>query len=454
VFPPCTDLSRRTFLSGLTAAAAALAAGSLPACSADSAHSAPAARSAGTGGPFPGIRVSHDAFPVHGEPSVAVNPRNPRNLLGCCMAQSGTAQSIATYASFDAGATWTSNGPLPGHRAYYYVNATVAFDPQGRGYISAVAGSGPNTQDVGVLVWRTGDGGRTFHSPVAAFSGLADHPWLAASPGRQHVPAPLHVAWYGVGGLGYTRSADAAASFEPARILVGQPLVGWPTVTAGPHGAVHVAYAGQAGVNGVRSPLPLWVISSRDYGATFSAPVEVVRQTPQPPARPGGPALGKSGPVIAASPRDGSLYLASVRYQPGTGHTDIMISSSHDQGRTWNAPVPATPADQVIYFSPKLAIDETGRLGVFAYGLVPGGMDAFLIVSRPRPPHFSAPARLTARPFSPALGVDRGGTYWWGDYQGLAAAGTAFHPFWADGRTGQMEIFTAAMRATRDTATD
>ena len=180
MFPPCTDLSRRTFLSGLTAAAAALAAGSLPACSADSAHSAPAARSAGTGGPFPGIRVSHDAFPVHGEPSVAVNPRNPRNLLGCCMAQSGTAQSIATYASFDAGATWTSNGPLPGHRAYYYVNATVAFDPQGRGYISAVAGSGPNTQDVGVLVWRTGDGGRTFHSPVAAFSGLADHPWLAA----------------------------------------------------------------------------------------------------------------------------------------------------------------------------------------------------------------------------------------------------------------------------------
>ena len=30
--------------------------------------------------------------------------------LGCCMVQPGTAQLIATFASFDAGATWTTNG--------------------------------------------------------------------------------------------------------------------------------------------------------------------------------------------------------------------------------------------------------------------------------------------------------------------------------------------------------
>jgi hypothetical protein len=445
MFPPRAHLPRRTFLTGLAGTAAAVAAGSLAACSPGSVRPAPTASPAADDTGDAPIQVSHDAFTVHAEPSIAVSPRDPRNLLGCCMAQSGTAQSIATYVSFDAGATWASNGALPSHPAYYFVNATVAFDPRGRGYVSSVAGTTPDTQDVGVLVWRTTDGGRSFQSPVAALTGLADHPWLATSPGRPMAPAPLHVVSYGTSGLAYTRSADGAASFEPARTLVPQPLVGWPMITTGPRGAVHVAYVGQAGPGGARSPLPLWVISSYDYGTTFSAPVEVTRQTPQLPPRPGGPAWGKSNPVIAASPRDGSLYLASVRYQVGSGHTDIMISSSPDQGRTWNTPVPATPADDVIYFSPKLAIDGTGRLGVFTYGLGPGGISAYLIVSQPHRLRFSPPARL-ARPFSPAVGVDRGGMHWLGDYQGLTASGTTFHPFWSGGQSGQMEIYTAAAR--------
>ncbi len=61
--------------------------------------------------PLPGrpanVRVSQDGFVAHAEPCLAVNPRDPRNLLGACIAhddQGGT--HIGAYASFDAGASW------------------------------------------------------------------------------------------------------------------------------------------------------------------------------------------------------------------------------------------------------------------------------------------------------------------------------------------------------------
>jgi hypothetical protein len=367
------------------------------------------------------------------------------------MVQSDTSQSIATYASFDGGATWRSNGRLPNDPTVYDVNATVAFDPQGRGFVSAVASSSQNLlQDGGNLVWRTDDGGRTFRSPVVAFKGGSDHQWLVASPGRERMPAPLHLVWWGLTGLGYSRSTDGGISFEPARVLPGTSPheVGYPMAAAGPGGGVHVVFLGQAGSGGIRSPISLLVASSQDYGATFSTPVEVLQQTPQPPNPPGGPLLSRCGPVITVSSRDGSIYIASVRYQAGADHTDIVVSRSRDGGQTWSRPIPiSSGGPRIIYFQPKLALDAAGRLAVFSYGVGPGGIDVFLFLSEPRSMRFGAPRRVTSRPFDPSRGQNRGGSYWFGDYQGLAAARGAFHPFWTDTRTGGMEIFTATVRS-------
>lgn len=91
---------------------------------------------------------------------------------------------LGTYASFDAGQTWQDNGPLmlpPGTN--FGDDITVAFDRQGIGFVAAMATvltqTGPS-QVRGVYVWRTDDGGRSFHAPVAAMQGaFADHPWLA-----------------------------------------------------------------------------------------------------------------------------------------------------------------------------------------------------------------------------------------------------------------------------------
>jgi hypothetical protein len=392
------------------------------------------------------IQVSRDSFTLHGEPSLAVKPLDPGGLLGCCMAQGSTTQTVATYSSFDQGSTWTSNGSLPGDGGYY-VNASVSFDAEGRGFVSTVAGTSPNAQDLGVLVWRTDDGGRTFGPPVLAASGRSDHAWLATSPTPRRPAAPLHLVWGSIGaGLGYTRSTDGGTTFDAARILPGTSprIVGWPMAAAGPDGALHVVYLGERNADGAGST-PVLVSSSPDNGATFSEPIEVFPQPTQPPSRLGGPALGKSNPVIAASPRDGSIHVAAVRYKARSDRSDIIVSSSHDAGRSWSRPTPLASSRRVIYFSPKLAVDDVGRLSLLAYALHTDGVDVVVLVSEPGTARFGPPTQITRHPFDPAYAQNRGGFYWLGDYQGIAASQRAIHPFWTDTRTGQMQIFTTSV---------
>src|ERR1700724_224724 len=99
------QISRRSLLRGGVAAAALAA---LTSCdSAGSPHSAGSPQSAASphsAGPparvGANVHVSHDHHGVHVEPSVAANPRHPRQLLAACQASpTADPQFIATYLS-------------------------------------------------------------------------------------------------------------------------------------------------------------------------------------------------------------------------------------------------------------------------------------------------------------------------------------------------------------------
>jgi len=147
----------------------------------------------GAGGPA-NVRVSRDAFTMHAEPSLAANPADPRNLLAACMVWQAGRRGLATYASFDAGSTWHSNGLLPGVTPAYDGDVTVAFDGHGTGYVSGWAGSRAAEQRGRACLWRTADGGRSFTTPVTVATGLLDHPSLAADRWARSGPATLYVA--------------------------------------------------------------------------------------------------------------------------------------------------------------------------------------------------------------------------------------------------------------------
>ena len=56
------------------------------------------------------VQVSHGDATAYGQPALAVNPRNPRNLLGAAWTSDNAEEA---FSSFDEGRTWRDNGPLP-----------------------------------------------------------------------------------------------------------------------------------------------------------------------------------------------------------------------------------------------------------------------------------------------------------------------------------------------------
>ena len=402
------------------------------------------------------VRVSHDRYASHTEPCLAVNPRNPRNLLGACELP----LSVATYVSFNGGRTWRSNGPLPlPFGSPGGGNVSAAFDDSGRGFVGGllVTGSGQR----GAYVWRTDDGGRTFTPPLELGTGAAlDRPWLATESGESRA---VHVVWSNgsssalATSLGYTRSTDGGQTFEAPRVIARVAAgLGNPVVACGAPGAVYVLYGGGSGAleSATDVPMTVNVVCSRDGGLTFARPIELGRgedlisfpdlrlgaTSPAPLAR------NSSLPAIAADPVTGVVCAVYTVHSAGAKHADVMLTASRDDGRSWSRPVAVTPPDQVIYFEPQVAIDR-GRIGVMAFALTQGLVSVVMMQSAPDSLRFSSPIAVTDQPFNPVRVADPNGRLQLGDYQALATTPGAFHPLWNDARTGRLQLYTAVVLA-------
>src|SRR5215831_11004949 len=465
-------ISRRGLLRA-GAAAAAVAAGLPSACAAapgTGTAARPPWRPPGTGtagwprgAGIANVHVSHDHYGVHIEPSVAANPRRPRQLLAACQA-SPTAEPrfIATYLSFDGGATW-HNGALPrppAGQAPPSDDVTVAFDSRGRGYLCASRAS--NTPGGrAMFAWHTDDGGRSFSAPLALVpEGVQDldHPGIAAAAAPAPSQRNVYVAWGGgaddlhPNNLAFTRSTDGGNSFEPPRTILTdhRPSMAsaGPRLAAGPRGLVCAgcSEATHQGPSG-DTVAQMMAVCSTGAGHSFGAPVPLGWGSAVI-SLPGGVMPNGSDPAVAAAPHGDALYAAYTTHRPGAAHSDIVVTASHDRGQTWTTPVAATPADGVIYFQPNLAVDEAGRVGISAFALAHGRVSQVLLLSTPHQLRFRAPLQVTTAPFDPHSPTEPGkhGAWWIGDYQGITASAGAFHLLWNDTRTGKLDLFAATVR--------
>lgn len=361
-----------------------------------------------TGGPG-NVRVSRDAFTMHLEPSLAANPRDPRNLLAACMLWQAGQRGLATYASFDAGSTWHGNGLLPGVAPAYDGDVTVAFDGQGTGYVSGWAGSRAHVQHGRVCVWRTVDGGRSFAAPVTVATGGIDHPSLAADRWARGSPGAVYVAgdYFDRGGLVFTRSTDGGRSFEPLRFPdPGSGSRGGraPMMTAGPGGLAAIAYYVELRDFTQR----IGVVTSADQGQTFTPPVFVTHVTPPPII--GGVNTTTGGPAITAAASGQALHLAVATVDTTAQASELLLFTSRDQGRTWTAPRTVARSTTTAYFQPQLAAGPGGRLALSAFALpvATGRVSVVLFTSQPDSTRFSPPVTVTTRPFNPLTGTQKG----------------------------------------------
>jgi hypothetical protein len=467
-------ISRRSFLRGGLAAAAVAAGLPLTSCTAgpdrtsaadSSAPTFPSTgRASGTG--IANVRVSDDLNGFHVEPSVAVNPRHPRQLLVACQA-AATARDyqygprpafIATYFSFDGGETWHigARPQAPGGQAAPSDDVTVAFDPHGRGYLLASRASNTRGGRV-IFAYRTDDGGRSFSAPVTlSAEQYSDHPGIAAGAGQIPSQRNVYVVWaaqdtHGNPALAFTRSTDGAQTFQsPRHILTddrpSDVSAGGKLVATAP-GLVYAACNVAIQQSSADTVGQVMVVCSTDFGQSFAAPVEVGTEALDI-GLPGG-VKAKSDSAVAAAPHGDVLYVGYTTHQPGAAHSDIVVTASHDQGRTWSQPIKATPDDAVTYFQPNLAVDEAGRVAISAFALQGGNVDEVLLVSTPGQLHFSAPLRVTTTAFDPRRGSidsnEKEGAWWIGDYQGIATGAGGFHLVWNDARTGNLQLFAASV---------
>jgi hypothetical protein len=406
------------------------------------------------------------AFDSQTEPMVSVNQSNRSNIVGMWQEDrwtSGGARNLVLATSFDGGNTWT-NLPLQGlsilagGEFQRVTDPWVDFGPSNRVHAFSLAfdDTGP---DNGLFVSTSTDGGLTWGPQVPVIvdrqfeffndkNALAADDWRS-SPRRGNVYVawdrliedPLGAPFVGTytGPAMFARSTDGGASFSVPQVVFAtgtnkQTIGNVPVVFPNGDVAVLGTYFDNASLG--KNSQRLWITVSKDGGRTFAAPQLAMdmQSLPVPGLR-----TGDTVPSFAVA-RDGTLYATwqDIRFSKGK-RNDVLFTSSRDQGQTWSLPVKAndTPAGAQDAFTPAIAVDARGRVGILYYDLRDDASTKdgsfltaeWLTTSTDGGRTWSASRRITPT-FDHAAAAQAGG-FFLGDYQALDAAGASFVPFFA-----------------------
>jgi hypothetical protein len=146
-------------------------------------------------------------------------------------------------------------------------------------------------------------------------------------------------------------------------------------------------------------------------------------------------------PEFAVGP-EGNIYAVwqDARF---TGTSKIAMSMSTDGGITWTTPIRVDQSPgNIPAFLPQIRVAADGTVGLIYHDLEnatatqPGLSDSFIVHCHANCGVTSnwasgGQTRLTPQSFDYTTAADAGGLFI-GDYQGLAVAGTTFHPFFIE----------------------
>jgi hypothetical protein len=392
------------------------------------------------------------------EPSLAVNPADPRHLVAMWQQDrwsNGSARGLVSAVSRDGGLTWSTRpmafsrcgGGTPANGGDFdrATDPWVSIGPDGAAWamsLSTTGGSFTAGSVNAMLVARSTDGGSTWGAAVPVITDTApyfnDKNAITADP---HDPRYAYAVWdrlqSGAGGPAMlARTTDGGASWEPARAIFDpgatSQTIGNVVVVPSPGTLVNVALRldGISG-GGPRSGSVI-AIRSEDRGATWSEPVRIAEHL----------AVGARDPDTGTAIRDGAIIPAAAAGPGGTvhvawqdsrfsggAHDAILYARSADGGRTWSAPVRVNGEPTVAAFTPAVHALADGTVGVTYYDLRdntpdPASLPAGYWLARSADGTAWTETRL-AGPFDLATAPNANGLFL-GDYMGLAGAGGEF----------------------------
>src|SRR5436853_2567384 len=273
----------------------------------------------GTSIEAPAVTVNQDTrAATQNEPAIAVDPGNPNRIVvglndyvtrtwscqigGVPCSALGDGYS-GTYYSNDGGATWCCTAKDPKHLGTLVPGVTrlsggqydaggdpaLAFDSRGRVYYAGLGfnrATPPNTVAVnkgtfderGRLQW----GAPTFVGQTVDPAILNDKEWIAADFHKDSAFRDrVYVTWtlflfdpvtgaYIQSPIAFSSSSDGGRTFSEPRLIVEDVLYDQGSrVAVGPDGTVTVIWLGSRLVDPFNS---IWMVQSRDGGATWSSP--------------------------------------------------------------------------------------------------------------------------------------------------------------------------------------
>jgi hypothetical protein len=311
------------------------------------------------------VRVS-DADAINpAEVTVAINPKNPDNVVGASFAVGRPPHAqfgSYNYSSMDGGKTWKTI-PVADPRNLTQGDDVVYFGNDGTAYhihlsFDGILVSHPKRAESGMIVEASIDGGVTWADPVPAINHensvtpFEDKPGIVVDNAPQSkYKGNVYVAWtrfdvYGSNDpnchshIYFTRSTDHGKSFAmPVNISDStgdcrdsDDTVEGAVPTVAPNGDVYVVWAGPAG---------LVFKKSTDAGETFGKE-KVISQMPggwdfsvDGLKRANGMAV--TGVDLSSGPNKGTLYVNWIDAR--NGDPDVFVMASRDGGETWSAPV-------------------------------------------------------------------------------------------------------------------
>ncbi|MGA8183785.1 MAG: sialidase family protein [Terriglobia bacterium] len=398
----------------------------------------------------PGVKVvnltRHRGY--FNEPSVAINPRNPQQVVVAYQ----TGAHIAY--SQDAGRNWgTTAETVPGNYAVSG-DVSVAYDNSGHAFLCYIAFDklgtdeywGHNATRNGVFVRRSLDGGKAWQQqavPViehATEPGIPfeDKPYIVADNTHGPYAGNLYVGWTEFSltqsVILISRSTDDGTTWsKPLRISTEAGLprddngaVEGFTGAVGPDGTLYVVWA-----DGTHVVLT----SSRDGGRTFAPSHGVISIAP-PYFHITDVDRTVGFPVISIDPHGGNgaglLYLTWSDYR--NGDVDVFCSTSADRGRTW-APAVRVNSDPIHngadQFFQWLSVDSvTGAANLIFYDRRddPGNSKAIVVLAR---------STDHGRTFHNYMWMNKAfdpNNDFIGDYTGIAALGGRVYGVWTEER--------------------
>jgi hypothetical protein len=341
------------------------------------------------------------------EPSVAVNPTNPNNVVGAYQQDrwsDGGSRGNVLSVTFDGGATWRTV-TIPGIAACdggIWPRGTdpwLSFAPNGRLYYVSQSFDDPNFHTA-FMVATSSDGGLSWSSPVA----VADRYWgaphntyddkvtLTADPtdatGRtayltwdRYSDSP---SWYvdqnswktrfpnngGWSSVYLSKTTDGGITWStPTEIYKpgGGNYTTGPLISVLPDRSLVLTVATWFQAKG-GSAYTTYAMSrrSKDGGKSWSTVVRGPRMTDSYAADPvTGTPMRTGGGIAEASvdPRNGTVYL--VWEDGGATYTagNSLVSVSTNGGKTWGTPVEVDGSSRVS-FTPMVAVTPGGTVGV------------------------------------------------------------------------------------------